>query len=123
MASAQASHNSTPAGGSILLDFAQALSFLLTILSLCALLDSAFFTPATRWEDRLIASFARIGLAACVSFVSGLLFHIADPKVPLTQTLPVRLFICALFGFALLFALAWYLDVYYVPFLWRNLPH
>jgi hypothetical protein len=114
---------SAPPTGSVFLELGQAISFVLSILSLCALLDSAFFAPATRWEDRLLASFARIGLAASICFVSGLLFHISEPRVPLTQTLPVRIFICALFGFALLFVLAWSLDVYYVPFLWRNQPN
>ena len=40
----------------------------------------------------------------------------------LMSTLPVRLFFCALAGMAVLFALSWYLDVYYVPLLWRNQP-
>jgi hypothetical protein len=43
--------------------------------------------------------------------------------VPLARTLPVRIFVWALSGFALLFALGWYLDSYYVPLLRRNLPH
>jgi len=95
----------------------------MSILSLCALLDSAFFTPATRWEDRLVASLARIGLAGCVCLFSGVLFHFSEPQVPLARTIPVRLFLWALSGFSLLFALGWYLDAYYVPLLWRNLQH
>jgi hypothetical protein len=107
----------------LLLDLSRIVSFAMSILSLCALLDTAFFVPATRWEDRLVASVARIGFAGCVCLISGLLFHSCEPKVPLAHTLPVRLFVWALFGFALLFALCWYLDAYYVPLLWRNLPH
>jgi hypothetical protein len=107
----------------LLLDLGKVVSFLMTILSLCTLLDTAFFVPATRWEDRLIASLARIGFAGCVCLISGLLFHFGEPKVPLAHTLPVRLFIWALSGFSLLFALGWYLDAYYVPLLWRNLPN
>jgi hypothetical protein len=107
----------------VLLDFGKVVSFWMSILSLCALLDSAFFTPATRWEDRLVASVARIGLAGCVCLISGVLFHFSEPQVPLARTLPVLLFVWALFGFSLLFVLGWYLDVYYVPLLWRNLPH
>ncbi|HKM67766.1 MAG TPA: hypothetical protein VJX70_11415 [Candidatus Acidoferrum sp.] len=118
-----ASQRSANDADGLLLDLGKASSFILTILSLCALLDSAFFVTATTWEDRLIASVARIGLAACVSFASGLLFHISEPKLPLTQTLPVRLFVYALLGFAVIFALAWFLDVFYVPLLWRNLPN
>jgi hypothetical protein len=108
----------------MLLDLGRVISLIFSYLSLYALLDSAFFTPATRWEDRLIASFSRIGLAACVCLASGLLFRYSTvPQVPLTRTLPVRLFLWTLFGAALLFALSWYLDVYYVPWLWPNQPH
>jgi hypothetical protein len=110
-------------GWKVLLDLGKAVSFAMSILSLCALLDTAFFLPATRWEERLLASVARIGLAGCVCLISGLLFHFSEPQVPLARTLPVRVFVWGLFGFSLLFVLGWYLDAYYVPLLWRNLPH
>jgi hypothetical protein len=107
----------------VLLDLGRAISLALSILSLYALLDTAFFLPATRWEERLVASFARIGLAACVCLLSGTLFRYhTHPQVPLSRTLPVRLFLWTLLGAAFLFALAWYLDIYYVPLLWRNQP-
>lgn len=108
----------------MILDLGRAVSLALSILSLYALMDTAFFTFGARWEERLVVSFARIGLAACVCFASGLLFSYATkPEVPLTRTLPVRLFLWALPGLALLFATSWYLDVYYMPLFWRNLPH
>jgi hypothetical protein len=107
----------------LLFDLSKVVSFLMSILSLCALLDTAFFIPATRWEDRLIASLARIGFAGCVCLISGVLFHFSQPQVPLARTLPVRLFVWTLSGFSLLFVLGWYLDVYYMPLFWRNLPH
>jgi hypothetical protein len=108
----------------MLLDLGRLLSFALSILSLYALLDSAFFVLATTWEERLILSITRIGLAACVCFASGLLFrHSSDPEVRLTKTLPMRMFFWTLFGVAVLFAASWFLDVYYVPLLWRNQPH
>jgi hypothetical protein len=108
----------------VLLDLSRALSLALSIISLYALMDSAFFIPGTRWEERLVASFARIGFAACVCFASGILFrHSTDPAVPLTRTLPVHLFLWTLLGISLLFSISWYLDVYYVPLLWRNQPH
>jgi len=115
----------TPAAGGFdtLLDVGKVASFVMSILSLCALLDSAFFIPATRWEDRLIASLARVGFAGCVCLISGLLFHLSQPRVSLARTLPVRLFLWAISGFSLFFALGWYLDVYYMPLYWRNLPH
>jgi hypothetical protein len=107
----------------LLLDLSKIVSFATSILSLCALLDTAFFIPATRCEDRFIASLTRIAFAGCVCLISGLLFHLSQPHVSLARTLPVRLFFWALSGFALFSALGWYLDAYYVPLLWRNLPH
>jgi hypothetical protein len=108
----------------VLLELGRAISLALSILSLYAVLDAAFFLPATRWEERLMASFARIGLAACICLISGILFRYnAAPQVSLTRTLPVRLLLWTLFGAALLFTLAWYLDVYYVPLLWKNQPN
>jgi hypothetical protein len=99
-------------------------SFVLSILSLYALLGTAFFIPGTHWEERLVASFARIILAGCVCFASGMLFRFStDPEVSLTRTLPVRLFFWTLLGLALLFAISWFLDVYYMPLFWRNQPH
>ena len=107
----------------MLLDLGRATSLILSYISLYALLDSAFFVPATRWEDRLIASFSRIGFAACVCLASGILFRESQvPEIPLMRTLPVRLFLWTLLGASILFGLSWYLDVYYVPLLWRNQP-
>ncbi len=110
-------------GWNTLLDFGKVASFLMSILSLCALLDTAFFVPATRWEDRLVASLARIFLAGSVSALSGVLFHLSQPNVPLAKTLPVRMFLWAIAGFSLFFVLGWSVDVYYMPLFWRNLPH
>jgi hypothetical protein len=107
----------------MLLDLGKFVSFAMSILSLCVLLDTAFFVPATRWEDRFAASLARILFAGCVCMISGLLFHISQPQVPLARTLPVRLFLWAMSGFTLFFVLGWYLDAYYMPLFWRNLPH
>lgn len=108
----------------MLLDLGRVVSFTLSILSLYALLGTAFFMPGTSWDDRLIASFARIVVAACVCLASGMLFRCStDPEVPLANTLPVRIFFWALLGLAFLFAASWYLDVYYMPWFWRNLPH
>ena len=108
----------------MLLEVGKALSFFMSILSLYALLVSAFFVPGSRWEERLVGSLLRIGLAACVCFASGLLFRETERGgPPVTGTLPVRLFLWALAGMALLFFLSWYLEQYYVPLLWRNQPH
>ena len=108
----------------MLLEIGKALSFFMSILSLYALLVSAFLVPGSSWEDRLVDSLLRIALAGCVCFASGHLFRLTEkPEPPLTRTLPVRLFLWALAGMALLFFLCWFLEEYYVPLLWRNQPH
>ena len=112
---------------SIWFELGKALSFMLGLLSLYPLVVSAFFEPGTHWIDRLTMSLLRIGLAGCVCFASGLFFYRParpnDPGLPLTQTLPVRIFFWTLLGVAILFALSWYLEAYFVPLLWRNQPY
>src|SRR5580698_4283465 len=112
----------------LLLEIGKVVSLLLSILSLYSLLVGAFFVPGSYWDERLVNSLERIVLAGCICFASGLLFNWpgyrdceADSDV--TRTLPVRLFFWTLLGMALLFALSWYLEEYYVPMLWRNQPH
>ena len=112
----------------MLLEIGKAVSLLLSILSLDALLGSAFFVPGTHWDERLLNSLMRIVLAGCVCFASGLLFtqpmqQRAEPNFGVTRTLPVRLFFWSLLAMALLFLFSWYLEEYYVPMLWRNQPH
>jgi len=103
-------------------------SFGASILSLFALLGSAFFVPGSGWEDRLIGSLSRVALAGCICFASGILFRedairrAPESNPPLTSTLPVRLFFWALGAMAVLFLLGWFLDTWYVPQLWRNQP-
>ena len=106
-------------------------SFILSLLSLHALLASAFFVPGTKWEERLFHAMVSLVLAGCICFASGLLFaadrhsasepHLTEPH--LTETLPVRMFFWATGVMALLWVLSWYLEEYYVPLLWRNQPH
>jgi len=108
----------------VLLELGRAISLAFSILSLYAVLDTAFFLPATRWEERLAASVARIGLAACMCLFSGILFRYhARPEISLARTLPVRLLLWTLAAAVVLFALAWSLDVYYIPFIWKNQPN
>jgi hypothetical protein len=107
----------------MVLELSRALSFFLSILSLYPVLTSAFFVPGSHWQDRLAMSLLRIALAACVCFISGLLFSWPSPANPagqsLTSTLPVRMFLWTLTGMAILFAVSWYLEEYYLPLL----PH
>ncbi len=112
----------------MLLEIGKALSFFASIFSLYMLMGSAFFVPGTHWQDRLIASLARIALAACVCFGSGILFReeeiqrSPESNPPLTSMPPVRLFFWGLLGMALLFCLSWFLDTYYIPQIWKNQP-
>jgi len=101
----------------MLLDLLRALSFLLSILSLCWVTMSAFFVPGSRWHDRLLLALLRLALAACVCFFSGLLFSWparTSRRNPerITSTLPVQLFFWTLGGIALLFLCSWYLASY-----------
>ena len=110
-----------------ILEIGKVLTFFLTLLALLEGINSAFFIPGTHWEQRLGACILRVGIAGCFSFASGILFTMSARArrvfVPrLTSTLPVCLFFWTLGAMAILFALSWYLDVYYVPLLWRNQP-
>jgi hypothetical protein len=101
----------------MLLDLSRAASFFLSILTLYWVTISAFFAPGTSMEDRLITALLRLALAACVSFLSGLLFswhsraH-CESRQRLASTLPVQLFFWALAGIAVLFLSSWYLATY-----------
>jgi hypothetical protein len=105
------------------LEIAKSFSFFLSLLSLYPVLASAFFLPASRWQERLEISLPYVALAACICFTSGYLFSRPSPESPqgksLITTLPVRLFFCALAGMAILFAVVSYLEEYYLPLL----PH
>ncbi len=104
-------------------EIGRALSFFLSILSLFPVMGSAFFVPGSHWQERLAMSLMSIALAASVCFASGLLFSWPSATNPggqsLTSTLPVRMFLWAVAGMAVLFAVSWYLEEYYVPFM----PH
>jgi hypothetical protein len=107
----------------MLLEISRALSFFLSILSLFPVLRSAFFVPGSHWQERLAMSLVYIALAVCVCFASGMLFSWPSPANPkgqsLTSTVPVQMLLWALAGMAVLFAVSWYLEEYYVPLL----PH
>ena len=110
-----------------MIDLGKVVSLALGILSLYQVMLSAFFVPGLSGEDRLLLSLPRIAIAACVCFASGVLFALsAHPSLKdlaaVRSTLPVRLFFTAMTAMAALFALSWYLEVYYVPLLWRNQP-
>jgi hypothetical protein len=103
----------------MLLELGRPLSFFLSMLSLYPVLASAFFAPGQRWEERLLPAFLYVVLAGCTCLISGLLFSRPSPAnpqgEPLMSTLPMRMFLWTMVGMALLFALSWYLDVYFAP--------
>ncbi|MGD0894026.1 MAG: hypothetical protein ABR923_21090 [Terracidiphilus sp.] len=103
----------------MLLELARAFSFFLSMLSLYPVLVSAFFVPGKHWQERLSDSLLYVILAGCMCLISGLLFAHPSPANPegdrLLTTLPIRLLFFALAGMAVLFALAWYLDLYFAP--------
>lgn len=109
------------------LEIGRGLSFILSILSLYAVLEGAFFIPGSDWLERLNLSLLRVAIAACACFASGILFALprakhAESDMPITSTLPVQMFFWGMAGVAILSVVSWYLEVYYVPLLWRNLP-
>jgi hypothetical protein len=111
----------------MLLDIAKALSFFVSVLSLYPVVLSAFFVPGSRLEDRLLLALEKIALAGCICCLSGILF--AKPwrasqgtSAHLMATLPVKLYLWTVLAVAVLFALSWYLEVSFVPWLWRNQP-
>ena len=111
-----------------MLEIGKAVSLILSMLSLYPVFISAFFVPATRWQERLVLSLTKIALSACVCFASGLLFM---PKPTpgqnfedrIMSTPPMRLFCWAMVAVVVLFFVAWYLEEYYVPLMYRNQPH
>jgi len=109
----------------MLLELARPLSFFLAMLSLFPVMMSAFFVPGARCEERLAMALLRVAFSGCICLASGLLYAwnspaAPEPPEPLLSTLPVRLFLWALLSMAILFALSWFLDTYYVPLARRD---
>ena len=96
---------------------------ILTILSLYALLWSAFFTPGSHWQTRLEDSVLTLAVATCVCFAGGIIFSLTEVRPsPLSRTLPVRLYYWTVAGTTVLFFLSWYLEEYYIPLMYKNQP-
>jgi hypothetical protein len=105
-------------------ELAKAVALILSIVSIYALLGSAFFAPGSPWQHRLLNSIEVLAIAGCVCFGSGLIFSLsAQPEPPVTRTLPVQLFFWSLGGVILMFLLSRYLEVYYIPLIWKNQPY
>ena len=110
-------------------ELAKVAALILTILSIYALLVSAFFVPGSPWHQRLLTSVETLAMTGCVCFASGLLFRLTTHSAngrqepPVTRTLPVQLFFWAVGATVLMFLLSRYLEVYYIPTIWKNQPY
>jgi uncharacterized membrane protein YdcZ (DUF606 family) len=110
-------------------ELAKLAALILTILSIYALLASAFFVPGSPWNQRLLTSVETLAMTGCVCFASGLLFRLTNQSVngqqepPVTRTLPVQLFFWSVGATVLMFLLSRYLEVYYIPTIWKNQPY
>jgi hypothetical protein len=98
---------------------------ILCVISLYALLGSAFFILGSHWQIRLERSITTLGIATCVCFASGILFTLTESATrhpSLHRTLPVQLYYWGVGATVLLFLLSLYLETYYVPYLYKNQP-
>ena len=100
-------------------------AIIVSVISLYALLGSAFFIVGSHWQARLERSISTLGLATCVCFASGILFTLTESGTrhpSLHRTLPVQLYYWGVSATVLLFLLSLYLETYYVPYLYKNQP-
>jgi hypothetical protein len=102
------------------LELAKFVSLLLSILSLDAVFHAAFMGSASDLDQRLLPSLRLLLLAAAVCLGSGYIFRAWEQKAgrrhaSLAASFPMQIFWWASGTMALLFALAWYLQVYFVP--------
>ncbi len=98
----------------MLLDLAKALSFFTCIVVIYHAAIQTFFVPGGRWEERLALALFKLALAACVCFLSGMVFTWPsrgnpDRGMALTSTLPVRFFLWSSAAIAALFLSSWFL--------------
>ena len=97
-----------------MLELGKAACFFLCLASLYEAAIRAFFVPGARWQERLLMALIRLGWAAYVCLMSGLLFRIPlrnnpDRGQQLIATLPVRLFLWSSACIVVLFFSSWYL--------------
>jgi hypothetical protein len=101
--------------GRVLGELAKFAALLLSILSLDAVLHTAFFEPGRNLRQQLLPSLEMLLLAAALSFASGNLFALWEKQVgerstPVSRTLPMRIFWWGGSLISLLFAAGWYVE-------------
>jgi hypothetical protein len=102
------------------LELAKFVSLLLSILSLDAVFHAAFMGSSSDIEQRLLPALRMLLLAAAICLGSGYIFRAWEQKAgrrnaSLAAWFPMQIFWWASGTMALLFALAWYLQAYYLP--------
>jgi hypothetical protein len=106
----------------VFLELAKFASLLLSILSLDAVLHSAFLEPGSNLQQRLLPSLDLL-VAAAISLASGYIFHVGDQKAgkreaSVVGTLPMMIFWWGAGLIALLYGLGWLLERYFLG-LWH----
>jgi hypothetical protein len=101
----------------VFLELAKFASLLLSILSLNAVLHSAFLEPGSNLQQRLLPSLDLLLVAAAVCLGSGYIFHAWDQKAgkrdaSVAGSLPMMIFWWSAGVIALLYALGWLLERY-----------
>jgi len=101
----------------VLLELAKFVSLLLSILSLNAVLHSAFLEPGSNLQQRLLPSLDMLLLAAAVCLSSGYIFRTWEQKAgkhnaSVIGSLPMMIFWWGTGTMALLYALGWLLERY-----------
>ena len=102
----------------VFLELAKFASLLLSILSLDAVFHSAFLEPGSDVHQRLLPSLELLMLAAAICLASGAIFREWEQRAgkrdaSLVGSLPMLIFWWASGVMALLFCLAWLLNLYF----------
>lgn len=101
----------------MLLELARFASLLLSILSLDAVLHSAFLEPGSNLETRLLPSLDLLLLSAAISLSSGYIFSLWEHRTGkhhagVASTLPMMIFWWGAGTLAVLYALGWLWERY-----------
>jgi hypothetical protein len=107
----------------VFLELAKFASLLLSILSLDAVLHSAFLEPGSNLQQRLLPSLDMLLVSAAVCLGSGYIFRAWDQKAgkrdaSVAGSLPMMIFWWGGGVIALLYVLGWLLERYFLG-LWH----
>jgi uncharacterized membrane protein (GlpM family) len=98
------------------LELAKPIALMSCILSLYAVLYTAFLNPTSELDQKIYDSLSLLALSAVISIIGGLIFREAQRpssrRMPLRATLPVQVFCWALAAIVIFFLLSWYLEIH-----------